>query len=71
MNGGGAIAALFLLRDAGHLPLRASRRGDDGVRFGLRVDLDVLALILGELRFEDGRLTGGQNARGSSNTPPG
>ncbi len=71
MNGGGAIAALFFLRDAGDFPLRLSRRGHDGVRLGLRVDFNILALIFGELGFKRGRLAGGQNARGSSSIPPG
>src|SRR4029077_1123727 len=50
------VAPLFLLRYRSNLPLGLAHRRDDLVRRFLVPNLDVLALVLAQLGFKDGRL---------------
>ena len=54
------VAALFFLRDRGHLPAGRLDRSDDLLRFSLIRDFDVLAFVFGELGLECRRLSGGE-----------
>ena len=58
VKGGGAIAALFFLRDAGDLPLGLLHGGDNLVRSLLIQNFDVLAFEFAELGFEQRRRAG-------------